>query len=132
LGKPLARLRIPSIDLEAIVIEGANDAQLNRGPGHISKTALPGELGNCVIAGHRAYWFKRLPEVRRGAPIWVETPLWRYKYIVEEKRVVTPDRGDLLNRAGDFFLTLVTCTTPTADSTHRALVFCRLQELIPR
>jgi len=50
---PLAILRIPKIRLEAPVLDGTDDATLNRGVGHIDETAEPGTDGNSGIAGHR-------------------------------------------------------------------------------
>jgi hypothetical protein len=89
-GEAFARLRIERIGLDAIVVEGVTDVALRRGPGHLPRTGLPGERGNCAIAAHRDGWFRRLPEVRAGDPISVETPDGVYRYLVEEKKVVTP------------------------------------------
>lgn len=131
-GKALARLRIARIGLDAVVVEGVDRVALRRGPGHLPKTGLPGEARNCAIAAHRDAWFRRLTEVKKGDPIVVETPAVRYRYEVEEKRVVTPDRGDLLNRGKKPALTLITCTGPGyPNSKYRLLVFCRLKETLP-
>ena len=43
-------------------------------------TLLPGESRNCAIAAQRDGWFLRLPEVRAGDPVWVETADSRYEY----------------------------------------------------
>src|SRR5690348_15444152 len=50
-GSPVARLVIPGIDLDEIVLEGSDE--LNAGPGHVTGTALPGASGNAIIAGER-------------------------------------------------------------------------------
>ncbi|MDQ1349530.1 MAG: sortase, partial [Acidobacteriota bacterium] len=50
---PLAVLRIPKIGLEVPVLAGTDDLTLNRAVGAIAGTALPGEVGNVGIAGHR-------------------------------------------------------------------------------
>jgi sortase A len=127
-GEALARLRIGRIGLDAIVVEGVSRVALRQGPGRLPTTGFPGENRNCAIAAHRDGWFRRLPDVRAGDPVWVETPGRRYEYVVEEKRVVTPDRGDLLRRGPNPVLTLITCTGPGYPrSTHRLLVFCRLR-----
>src|SRR5471032_316956 len=52
-GPPLAVLRVPALGIEAPVLEGTSDASMNRGVGHIDGSALPGEVGNVGIAGHR-------------------------------------------------------------------------------
>src|SRR5215813_7766954 len=48
---PLTKLSIPRIHLEDVVLEGASDHSLLLGPAHLSETAVPGTLGNSVIAG---------------------------------------------------------------------------------
>ncbi|HXV57801.1 MAG TPA: sortase, partial [Gaiellaceae bacterium] len=54
LGQAFGRIRIPSIDVEAIVVHGTRwGPDLSRGPGHYERTTVPG-LGRTVgIAGHR-------------------------------------------------------------------------------
>jgi sortase A len=47
------RLQIPAIDIDAPLIEGIRLSTLDFGPGHWPGTAMPGELGNVVVAGHR-------------------------------------------------------------------------------
>ena len=50
---PVARLSVPTQGIERYVLSGANGASLPFGPGHMTGTALPGESGTIVIAGHR-------------------------------------------------------------------------------
>ncbi|MDX1932611.1 MAG: class D sortase [Capsulimonadales bacterium] len=131
-GALFARLRIPRIGLEAMVIEGTDQDDLRRGPGHIPGTGFPGEPGNCAIAAHRARWFKNLPNLRKGDAVWVDQPDRTYKYIVTGRKTVTPDRGDLLNRNVGSELTLITCDEPTANAPYRILIFCRLASTFAR
>ena len=130
-GEAFARLRIRRIGLDAMVVEGVDGAALRRGPGHLRDTGLPGESRNCAIAAHRDGWFRRLPELRAGDPVLVERPGALYRYVVQNKRVVTPDRSDLLRRGPKPVLTLITCTGPGYPrSAYRLLVFCRLQGVL--
>ena len=69
LGTPvqaLARLEIPDVDLSVMVLEGSDDATLDRAVGHIEGTARPGEPGNLGIAGHRDGYFRALRHVEKG------------------------------------------------------------------
>ena len=112
-----------------MVIEGVDGVALRRGPGHLPTTGLPGERRNCAIAAHRDGWFQRLPEVRVGDAVHVQTMEGAYEYVVGEKKVVTPDRSDLLNRGRKPYLTLITCTGPGYPrSAYRLLVFCKLRD----
>jgi sortase A len=130
--KTVARLRIARIGLDAIVVDDVDAASLRRGPGHLPETCLPGESGNCAIAAHRDGWFSRLPELRPGDLVRLNTPDCGYQYRVVEKRVVEPRRTDLLAPRGYPTLTLITCTGPRQPrSLYRLLVFCRLQAVRP-
>jgi LPXTG-site transpeptidase (sortase) family protein len=127
-----ARLWVERIGLDAMVVEGIDAIALRRGPGHLPQTARPGESGNCVIAAHRDGWFRRLEEVQPGDVIGLETPDCGYEYVVDEKKVVDPDRGDLLATSDYPTVTLITCTGPGyPHSAYRLLVFCRLQAVHP-
>lgn len=53
------------------------------GVGHYSNTALPGELGNFAVAGHRNAFggaMKEINELRVGDPIYVQTEQGWYTY----------------------------------------------------
>src|SRR5438874_10505577 len=42
---PFARLEVPSIHLQAMVVDGIDAVALRRGPGHLPQTCGPGESG---------------------------------------------------------------------------------------
>jgi sortase A len=46
-------LEIPAIGLSQPLFEGVTLTAIDRGPSHWPGTAMPGELGNVVVAGHR-------------------------------------------------------------------------------
>jgi LPXTG-site transpeptidase (sortase) family protein len=132
-GQPVARLSIKRIGLDAVVVEGTDKVSLRRGPGHLPETALPGESRNCAFAAHRDGWFLRLPEVKSGDEVSVDTKQGRYLYTVGAKKVVTPNRVDLLDQGPRPALTLITCTGPGYPrSKLRLLVFCSLKATYPR
>jgi len=68
-GETLARLSIDRLDSRWVVLEGADKSELKYGPGHLIDSALPGSLGNCVIAGHRDTQFRILRKVEVGENI---------------------------------------------------------------
>jgi sortase A len=108
-GAALGRLEIPSIDLSAIFVEGAGNAELRRAVGHIPGTALPGESGNIGLAGHRDTFFRRLGDVRKGDLIRVAAVKGTYQYIVDSIQIVNPDEAIVLHDIGRPVVTLVTC-----------------------
>jgi len=104
-GAPVARLVIPSIDMDEIVLEGADE--LNAGPGHVAGSAFPGEMGNAVISGERDRYFNHLDSVSPGDTVVTESGLGRDAWIVVSKRIVRRDER-LIAHASDTTLTLTT------------------------
>ena len=107
---PVARLSAKSGEIELIVLAGGSGRTLAFGPGHLSASALPGETGNTVIAGHRDTHFSFLRDVEIGESIVIETlsgPKHLYKVVGID--VVDSRRGSLLLDTDEAFLSLVTC-----------------------
>lgn len=104
-GAPVARLIIPSIALDEIVLEGSDE--LNGGPGHVRGSAMPGESGNAVIAGERDRHFSHLDALSAGDTIVTESGMSRDTWIVMQKRVVDKD-DRVVARTPDTTLTLTT------------------------
>jgi sortase A len=106
---PLGRLEIPSLDLAVMVLDGTDESTLNRAVGWIEGTAMPGELGNVGIAGHRDGWFRALRRVLPGEEIVLRTLDGRYRYRIEEIEIVGPGDTHVLDPGDEARLTLVTC-----------------------
>ncbi|MBA3890281.1 MAG: class D sortase [Gemmatimonadaceae bacterium] len=107
-GSPLARLRIPSIGLDEIVVAGVGDVELNVGPGHLPGSALPGQPGNSVISGHRDRHFLRLGGLALGDTVVTEMGPRRTQWIVVSRRVLGAGEPALFATV-DATLTLTTC-----------------------
>jgi sortase A len=108
-GSAIAALSIPRIRLSAVVLQGSDARTLRRGPGHVEKSASPGDSGNVVIAGHRDSFFRPLKDVQIGDDIFLETPTTRLQYRVTSLWVVKPADVSVLDSTGDSVLTLITC-----------------------
>lgn len=112
---PVARLRIPSLGYNEIVLEGATPRTLAFGPARLLSGAHFGGPGNVVVAGHRTSWFLPLERVALGDTIEVEWfdvhhhQLRERTYSVNMIRVVLPEDVSLLTPTSDDELTLVTC-----------------------
>lgn len=90
-GAPIARIGIPTIGLDAIVVEGATPALMRRAPGHVPNTALPGEPGIAIITANRfafGGFFLRLDRVAVGDRIVTESPFGETTYTVTEVQVL--------------------------------------------
>lgn len=107
-GAPVARLLIPRLALDEIVLEGVDDRALNAGPGHLPGSAFPGERGNSVISAHRDRHFARLGDVQVGDMIVTESGARAERWVVVSRRVIDADAPALF-RTTDATLTLTTC-----------------------
>src|SRR5260370_9952325 len=105
----LGRLRIPRLNVAAMVREGADTGTLSRAVGHIPGTALPGKAGNVALAGHRDTFFRALRNIRKDDAIEFETENGTYRYLVEFTKIVGPKDVGVLSAGGWRGLTLVTC-----------------------
>jgi sortase A len=107
-GAPVARLVIPRIALDEIVVEGVGDRELNAGPGHLPGSALPGERGNAVLSAHRDRHFSALDRLTIGDTVFTETITGRHGWVIAERRVLSSSAPALF-RSGAPELTLTTC-----------------------
>lgn len=107
-GAPVARLLIPRLGLDEIVVEGVEERSLRAGPGHLPGSALPGDAGNAVLSAHRDRHFSRLDELAVGdSAVTIaggRTVRWR----VASRRVVDREAPALFT-SREPRLTLTTC-----------------------
>jgi sortase A len=124
-GETMALLRIPAFgdDFEVPILEGTELADLDRGVGHYSSSAQPGQVGNFALAGHRITHgqpFARLLELDRGDAVIVETRDATYTYAIDgpPRDLTVPDSatwvldpvpGDPKAKSTRALLTLTTC-----------------------
>ena len=108
-GSAIGALSIPRVHLSAAVLHGSDAQTLRRGPGHLENTALPGEAGNVVIAGHRDSFFWPLRNIQLGDDIFLDTPRGQFHYRVASVRVVHPRDLTVLASTTEPALTLITC-----------------------
>lgn len=107
---PVARLTSKRRDIDLIVLAGGSGRTLAFGPGHLSASALPGEVGNAVIGGHRDTHFQFLKNVEVGEYLGMETAEGqRHLYEVIGVDIVDSRRGSLVLDTDAAMLTLVTC-----------------------
>lgn len=119
-GDGLTTMRIPKLDVDVLVVEGTTPAALRAGAGHYLDTALPGEVGNVAIAGHRTTYgrpLNRMDELGPGDVVELETPFAVYTYTAvpafgghANPWVVVPnDSSVIAPEPGKSLLTLTTC-----------------------
>lgn len=128
-GDSLTRLRIPTVGVDVVVVEGTTISALRAGAGHYPNTPLPGEEGNVAIAGHRTTYgrpFANLDRVHPGEEIALDTPLGTHVYRVSREPYVVAnnDWQPIAQRPGKT-LTLTTCH-PKGSARQRLVVKAEL------
>lgn len=123
---------IPKIDINLMLVEGVTRQALKFAVGHMPGTAMPGEVGNCALAGHRSYtfgeYFNRLDEVEVGDEIQITRGKETYTYKVYESFLVEPTEVWVTEPIEDKkIVTLITCH-PVVKATHRLIVRGELVE----
>ncbi|WP_326966050.1 class E sortase [Arthrobacter sp. CG_A4] len=101
-GQAIAVVYIPRFgaDYSRPIVQGTSQEVLDTlGLGHYEGTAMPGELGNFVVAGHRQTHGAVLDEIHTLVPgdkIYVQTADAFYTYVYRNGEIVLPDRTDVL------------------------------------
>ncbi len=107
---PVARLSAKSGDIDLIVLAGGSGRTLAFAPGHMTASALPGEIGNTVIAGHRDTHFQFLRNVALGEQLSIESIDGdQHDYKIVGIEVVDSRRASLSLESTSSVLSLVTC-----------------------
>jgi sortase A len=134
----LARMIIPKINVNVIVVEGVTLDRLAYGPGHYPQTKKFGVKGVAGVAGHRTGWsapFFNLDRLGPGDQVIVETVKATYTYRVVDTEVVTPDHSEVLNgnpRSHDDTQLVLTTCTPKFTARDRLIVFTDLVKTVAR
>jgi sortase A len=145
-GDVIARMIVPSIDLDKYVVEGVGVSDLRKGIGRYRGSAHIGDLGNVALAGHRSTYgepFGRIGELLPGDQISLTTPVGTATYevmdpndyvatwtnavrsIEEGHVIVGPADEFVLGDVGDNRLTLTACH-PRFSAEERLIVVARL------
>lgn len=130
------RLVIPSIGVNAEVIEGANIWVIakNQGVWHETRGTNPTKPGNIVLAGHRwlytttnGGYFYNLPEVKIDDKIYYIWEKRTYEYQVYNRKTVQPTQIDIRDSDPSVpnKLTLYTCY-PLGSTAKRFVIEAKL------
>ncbi len=122
----LGILKIPKINLNLPILEGATEKNLKIGAGRVMGTGEAGEIGNMALAAHRSHtygrFFNRLGELQQGDEIQIEANDTVLNYRVYKIHVVEPTDISVLKKNNrDKILTLITCDPPV-KATHRLII----------
>lgn len=111
----IGRIEIPRIGLDVSMFEGVSLATLDNGPGHWPGTAMPGQIGNVVIAGHRVSHgrpFRHIDQLQVGDEVVLTTADGRFVYVVTGAQIVEPDALHIVDQTAEPTATLFACHPP--------------------
>jgi sortase A len=144
LGSGMAMIRVPRFgsDWRYVIVEGVDQDDLRKGPGHYPGSAMPGQVGNFVVSGHRTTYsapFNRVGELRTGDRILVDTKAGQHVYEVTGRRIVSPTAIEVTapvplrpgDRPTEKLITLTTCH-PKYSASRRMIIFGRQVSELPR
>lgn len=132
-GDALARLEIPRLGLDVVVVNGTDTDELRRGPGRHLETFLPGERELVYIAGHRTTYgapFSHIDRLRPGDAVTLELPYATFEYRVTGHRIVDQYELSVLRTRGREELALQACH-PRFFASQRYIVYARPVRVTP-
>ena len=115
----LGSIEIPRIGLTRTMFEGIRLSTLDNGPGHWPGSAMPGEIGNVVVAGHRVSHnqdFRNLDDLQPGDEVIMSTATGRHVYRVRATEIVKPDAIWIIDQTAVPTATLFACHPPGSVS----------------
>jgi sortase A len=125
----IGAIEIPRIGLYHRVMEGISLRNIDLGPSHWPGTAMPGEIGNTVFAGHRVthtHPFLRINELAPGDLVIFHIGGLKSTYNVTGSEVVYPDQVSIVDQTDTPTGTLFACHPPHSAKqryvVHLALV----------
>ncbi len=124
-GSPVAVLHIPQLNVDQIVVSGTSAADLMNGPGLMPGTALPGTVGNSVIAARRVTFggpFGGLGSLTRGDKVQVTDGAGTFTYKVVKNVQVAAGQQDVIAPSLNNRLTLVTANSSWLPSGREVVV----------
>jgi sortase A len=138
-GGTIGRVYIPRLHKHWVIVQGVSQADIAYAPGHYPSTAMPGQIGNFSMAGHRtpAIWWD-LDQVKVGDLVVVQTRADYFIYQVTATEIVKPTAFEVVAPVPDHpgqtptaaMITLTTCN-PKWDNYQRLIVHGTLAQTWP-
>lgn len=131
-GSRYGNIKIESLDISLPLYYGDKLSILKNGIGQSSGSYFPGEGGSIICMGHntKAFLYK-LPQIKKGAIIEVETKYGTFRYKVDKTKIVNMYNVDELPiQKEEEILMLYTCypVNGLGHKTDRFVVYARKVE----
>jgi len=130
---PVARIKVPRLGEDAIVLAGAKGNSLAFAPGHMSQTASPGRHGVSIISAHRDTHFSFLKKIQLNDKVIVTDPNgMNHVYEVTDLRIVDERNFHISETISRQVLMLTTCYPFDAINPGGPLRYVVTTEALPR
>lgn len=107
---PIARLVVPSLGVDQIVLEGAYGRTLAFGPGHVESTGPLERSDSIILTGHRDTHFRFLGKLQAGEAILLQARTGRWhRFAVGDRQIVDSRAATISTQEDKRRLILVTC-----------------------
>ncbi len=133
-GQAIGRIVIPRLGLNMVLVNGTDEASLERGPGRDARTYMPGQDRLVYIAGHRTTFlapFSHIDAIRPGDPIRLEMPYGTFRYRAV-RHVIVPATDLAVLRSPHHELLALQACNPRFFATQRYIVYAHLVAVVPR
>jgi sortase A len=133
-GEAIGRIVIGRIGLNMVLVDGTDEASLEKGPGRDLRSYMPGQNRLVYIAGHRTTYlapFSYINDIRVGDYIRLEMPYATFVYRMTTHRIVPANDMSVLRSPDHELLELQACH-PRFFATHRYIVYAKLVSMTPR
>ncbi|NDD96062.1 MAG: class E sortase [Actinobacteria bacterium] len=124
---------IPRIELLQTIYRGVTLPTLDKGIGWWPGTAMPGQVGNVVLGGHRVSKkkpFRHLDKLQPGDEIFLSSEDGDFVYTVRETFIVQPSDVWIIDQTEAATLTLFACHPP-GSTRERIVVVADYSRLAP-
>lgn len=107
---PIARLVVPSLGIDQIVLEGAYGRTLAFGPGRLESHTPVSGARTMILTGHRDTHFRFLEKLQAGETILIQarTGMW-HRFAVRDRQIVDSRTASILADEDRTRLILITC-----------------------
>jgi sortase A len=141
-GNAVGKLYIPKIDLDFTIVQGTDEASLQKGPGHYYETPLPGAKGKWTvgIAGHRTTYeapFRNIDQLKPKNVVRIQMPYALFKYEVVRTKIVDAGETEALavdsevSGADGLNQVALTACHPPGSAAQRIIVYAKLNKVVP-
>jgi sortase A len=107
---PVARLVVPSLGIDQIVMEGAHGRTLAFGPGRLESHTAVRDIGTMILTGHRDTHFQFLETLHAGETLLLQARTGRWhRFIVRDGQIVDSRTASIRTDEDGRYLILITC-----------------------